>query len=686
MNVKTLVAKAEGIPEDRFKLLINGAPYSIHKASQGTQLQALRLQMIGKGGSSKRPRVDEEDKRTLEIQEKWRPETLQKITAINNSGSRQLTKEEKLKDYEGFDSPGIFIGCVDENDCGHSLLKNTPNSLRVPDLVEIQKRFPLYGHVSLGKWGPRQSPRRGLFIRFASWEHARFAYEDCIRNCVRDKITFCYLRGNKMKGGIPAPLHPGKLEIDHVYAMSEQGAEAFVRDKLHTLFNSDSLSPYGFRRFFEDYIDVQLISKNVGEHRKWTSYKVYVYLTETALLTRVVEAFEGKKSTEVAPSMTVKGHHLKRCDKCQRRDHTTSQHIDTCLRITTADERRQVAPTLMKLLKEGTGAKEVITGSNNYGPCKSWGYIRFEKPDDLERPMVLEFIKKMVQEGKISSNVLLCPHGPRKECWYCGETGHNSKNCHLRRTRSQIANSILHVDSKAKSELLVSGSSHSTSTSSASSSSSSSSSSPSWPSSHTSVQSSFPSHLIHNNPYSALQHDPDTDSEMKTESKEFNENSETKVHFNSSNHIQASPADSIINTNQTVTTQTHAKASKSPKQGSPKLGHNRQSPPSQPSSGQILRPTSKDTHAHPRPSVSFASSNPCFNKPPAGRGAWTKVAITLPQISQLDTRISVQSPSSPSSDITSPPKVENISVNHQFSTNLTTVHKGESSSGSHALN
>src|SRR5690606_27531538 len=105
--------------------------------------------------------------------------------------------------------------------------------------------------------------------------------------------------------------------------------------------------------------------------------------------------------------------------------------------------------------------------------------------------------------------------------------------------------------------------------------------------------------------------------------------------------------------------------------------------PLQPSTGQTLRPDSKNSHALPRPSVTFASSNPCSNKPPAGRGAWAVVSRTGPhakvnpaaKLSQLDNRMSGQRPSSSStgSTVSSPPQVENIHGNHQHSTNITSV-------------
>jgi hypothetical protein len=84
--------------------------------------------------------------------------------------------------------------------------------------------------------------------------------------------------------------------------------------------------------------------------------------------------------------MTVSGYHVQmvKCRKCGKRGHPISECLDPCLRIEMCSQLQQVAPAVMAKIKSHTKAVEVITGHNNQGPCKPWGYIRFHSFEDRE--------------------------------------------------------------------------------------------------------------------------------------------------------------------------------------------------------------------------------------------------------------------------------------------------------------
>ena len=88
-------------------------------------------------------------------------------------------------------------------------------------------------------------------------------------------------------------------------------------------------------------------------------------------------------------------------------------------------QRPPVAPTLMHEILSKTKAKEVITGHNNKGPCKSWGYIRFLTLEDRENAAVP--IRDLIVRGVISPRVIKADRGPLNECWRCGAIDEDEK-------------------------------------------------------------------------------------------------------------------------------------------------------------------------------------------------------------------------------------------------------------------
>src|SRR5690242_5352493 len=84
--------------------------------------------------------------------------------------------------------------------------------------------------------------------------------------------------------------------------------------------------------------------------------------------------------------MKVSGWHVQklRCRKCGGQGHLISECPDFVLRIQTWSSLEQIAPALIHHIMENTRAVEVITGHNNQGPCRPWGYIRFRNAEDRE--------------------------------------------------------------------------------------------------------------------------------------------------------------------------------------------------------------------------------------------------------------------------------------------------------------
>ena len=72
----------------------------------------------------------------------------------------------------------------------------------------------------------------------------------------------------------------------------------------------------------------------------------------------------------------------------------------------------------MREILTNTGATEVITGHNNKGPCKHWGYIRFA--NEQKREDASSFIMQLVMRKVIKPKIYLCNRGPLNECWRCG--------------------------------------------------------------------------------------------------------------------------------------------------------------------------------------------------------------------------------------------------------------------------
>ena len=114
-----------------------------------------------------------------------------------------------------------------------------------------------------------------------------------------------------------------------------------------------------------------------------------------------------------------------KCRKCGLRGHSIAQCLDPCLRIEMRCKGHQVAPTLMHEILSKTKAKEVITGHNNKGPCKSWGYIRFLTLEDRENAAVP--IRDLIVRGVISPRVIKADRGPLNECWRCGAIDEDEK-------------------------------------------------------------------------------------------------------------------------------------------------------------------------------------------------------------------------------------------------------------------
>jgi len=124
-SVGHISAKAENIPFGSFVLLESGKPFIRPIYSVRSDVIVIRMMITGNGGSApKRARnndVNEDENKRQDILQHFHPETLRSLIAINNANTRHSSK---VKD---FDSPGIFLGCIDEGDFGNKHLKRSPN-------------------------------------------------------------------------------------------------------------------------------------------------------------------------------------------------------------------------------------------------------------------------------------------------------------------------------------------------------------------------------------------------------------------------------------------------------------------------------------------------------------------------------------------------------------------------------
>src|SRR6185436_1225858 len=98
--------------------------------------------------------------------------------------------------------------------------------------------------------------------------------------------------------------------------------------------------------------------------------------------------------------------------------HSILECLDYVLRIQTWSSMEQIAPALIHHLMEKTKAIEVITGHNNQGACKQWGYIRFQ--DEKDREASAPIIQDLISRRVLSRFIYSSDHGLFNECWRCG--------------------------------------------------------------------------------------------------------------------------------------------------------------------------------------------------------------------------------------------------------------------------
>ena len=214
------------------------------------------------------------------------------------------------------------------------------------------------------------------------------------------------MRGRVEFGGVPASLHPGKVTLTRVYAHSEAAARETIRVALLDHFKPNSHLTHDANRFFERWIDVKKVSHAAfksSEGNTFYEFVVYVYLTKTEFVEQIVTLVDDEAIPTIqgAPKLIrITGFHVEKlqCRKCHARGHSTSECLDPCLRIEMWAKNHQVTPALVQEILRNTKAQEVITGHNNKGPCKEWGYIKFHSMSDREEaaPFFKELVLKKV--------------------------------------------------------------------------------------------------------------------------------------------------------------------------------------------------------------------------------------------------------------------------------------------------
>ena len=101
----------------------------------------------------------------------------------------------------------------------------------------------------------------------------------------------------------------------------------------------------------------------------------------------------------------------------------------------------------MDAIRENTRAIEVITGHNNEGPCKFWGYVRFETLEHREG--AIPYLKSLVERRVLGVPIIESDRGVLDECWRCGALDSEEKA----QGRNRIAVAIQHVHSTQNAEV-----------------------------------------------------------------------------------------------------------------------------------------------------------------------------------------------------------------------------------------
>ena len=217
------------------------------------------------------------------------------------------------------------------------------------------------------------------------------------------------------------------LTIRHAFGSSESEVREALRTALRRLFGANKELYYDSNRYFERWIDIRPTSNASLEGRqntqKFKEFTAFVYLTKTEYVEKVVTCLDDQHlpTWPQAPKpMQLTGWHVQRikCKRCGQRGHMMSQCLDYVLRIETWSKQRQITPALAKAIKNNTKATDVITGHNNQGPCKHWGYIKFASVED--RNAAAGFLESLVKKRAIGLPILISDRGVLDECWRCG--------------------------------------------------------------------------------------------------------------------------------------------------------------------------------------------------------------------------------------------------------------------------
>ena len=215
-----------------------------------------------------------------------------KEVKLSFTGLNQMDDDDEINDATTdplLQSPGLFI---DESGFGEKLILSKRGGSVKLDLDAIRKHFPKFGHASFMNW----ETKRGICLRFSSFDNLKEAYSYCIvKTCVL-AINFCMQRGKPCFGGVPASEHPGKIVVRHAYASSISDVRGAIRTILINIFKPHRELSHDSNRFFERWIDARPANSNWSTDRqskkRFQEFTVFIYLTETRFVEPVVDALD----------------------------------------------------------------------------------------------------------------------------------------------------------------------------------------------------------------------------------------------------------------------------------------------------------------------------------------------------------------------------------------------------------